>query len=296
MNHFKYNNLPMYAPNAGGGAGGGSFENLETPLDQIGDDSTAVDQGQNQNQDDLSVDPDAVLAALWGSDGEGDDDPESTDDEAELNDDGTPKKPVKTAKKTPAADDDDSQPNANAQALADQLAKDLKALTVPADFLPENFDPSNREQLASAFSRAQQHGASNTLRLFFPIMDRALKAQRASILQEVGTQLNTNTSESRIQVMLESAIPEAADAALGPIVKTIFKQARGRHEKPAAAIAATKKALAAIGVKLGGTGDSLPAGVTRQRANAGGAANMLDQFFQIPAQGNAATRRMKASR
>lgn len=298
MRKFLYENLPMYAI-AGGGSGPGNITQIDQPLDQMDDLNPGDDQtGGNPGGDNISLDQPDDLARLFDEQGEGDDE----DDDAPADDDsGTDDQPDDDA---PV--DDNQQRNRQqtqgqkaAVAASKKLAEDIAALALGQDIIPENFDPGNREQLVGVLNTAQRNAVQNTLKLLLPVISMSMKAQRDSILGDVATRISGNNTQNQVQAMLEASIPEVRDPGVGPIIRTIFKQAQIRHpKKPAEAIAATKKALGALGVKLGaarGNDDTLPAGVIRQQRQQGGnqGSGNLDAFFNIPApRSNPVQRRM----
>lgn len=307
MNRFLYQNLPLYSMSDGFGGGSSGIRQIATPLDQLGDDGAGEGDitgretrpaRTNQNQDDVSLDPDAILSQFWDKEDAGngdDDDSQGEGDDDEGAGDGDP--PRNRQQQQQRQPDNGNQPEdpgtVRARQVATQLQEGIERIALPKDLLPADFDPSNREQLGNAFMAIQKHTARQTMGLIFPIMRDAITSMRETLQGEMDKRIQGNTSRQRTEAALIAAIPEAADPALGPVVKNLFKQATARHkDSPDKAIAATKRAMQALGMKLGG-GNRQPGDGQQTRRQ--GQRDPLDQFFDMPpeGQGNPVQRRMQ---
>jgi len=288
MYKFLYQNLPVYAPNGFGGMS--DIRMIDQPIDQIDDDdSGGGDDRQQQQQrrqtqevDDISLENTDALRKLF-------DDQDDTDFDLDLEDDSDEDDDKESKKKkAPASEDDDEDSSDDdSAAFAEQLNAAITGLTTPKDLIPADFDPNDPAQLTSVLGSLQQATARSTLNLSIGVMSRALASHKAQLTEQFQQAIRDNGRESKVQEKLSEAIPEYNDPELRSAVRTIYKQASLRHTKPAAAIAATKQALATLGIKLSGDRKS-----DNNRQNRSSSSGSLDNFFDMPSanRGNARDR------
>lgn len=301
-NRFLYQNLPMFAPAGPGGIvirreGHIDIDPNDLPdvgnrnRRQGGNEGGGENNDTNRGNDDLSLDPEAILSQFWG-DGDGESGEQNDDTDPESGEDDNEDDPPRRRRNRGDDQNDDDPPLSRpARELAATIRTTIEGIGLPDDLLPENFNPSDPVQLRDALTRTARNTAAHTSSLMVRVMQQILTAEREAMHTEIDRRVNGQANQQRTRQMLESAIPEMEQPALAPLIQTMFDRAMKTHKgKPAAAIAATKRSMAALGMILGGS--QSPGGDRRGSRSTRSGNEALDQFF--PA-GNEAHRRMTRS-
>lgn len=211
---------------------------------QQGNDAQNDGQGNQQGaQDDKNQDGDSVFSGLFAGDadsGWG----LSADDLKE------PKKEGEEEKK------DETNTNQMDPELIAQMNSLFESVKFDAADFGENFDPSNPQQLQAAFTKTMQKGVQSAISMMAIPVQAAMKDMQTQILTQVQSMMKTGNIHSAADKAFEPFAKAFAGNKdnLG-FAKQIFEKAmkanRGDTDK---AQAATKSALAGLGLKVGGGG------------------------------------------
>jgi hypothetical protein len=149
---------------------------------------------------------------------------------------------------------DEQTPEEVQTQLAEELNAGIEALTIPEDFLPEDFDANDPKKLRAAMLGLQQRTARAAVALAFKPMQVAMTrivGQLRAEMQSVAS--NTSTANQR-QQLLEQYVPAANNRKLRPVVDMIFNQAAKKYPNDVRMqIKVTRKSLTAMGIKSGST-------------------------------------------
>ena len=248
MNNISHRSMIAYAPEGlGDGDGGDIDDDLFSEDGNQGDDSDDEPGSQSQNDTEITVGGDDDLANFW--EGFGDSDEELTDEQLQ------------------------QQLKDSEKAMGQQIIDGINNFAIPADLMPENFDPTDTNQLNSYVQKAVALGIQQSIQLMLAPMQTALKHHSTSMQRYVKRTQQDGFQNQGWEAALSNAIPAINDPINGPVIKTIAAQAR-RNSKgnDRAAIQSTLKALSAMGMNPRGNR-------TAQRTRE--AANTLDNYLPL---------------
>jgi len=263
----------LRAPGGGAGAGGGAGDGQQEEEDQF-------------DEDDLNLEDDDDQGPLL----EGQEDGLDDDDEINLDDDGIldalyPKKKKEEEENLDDDDLEDAGDSPEAQkAIADAVRAAIDGISTPEDLIPEDFDPSDRKQLRELLAKNQRQTVENTMRIMWQPIGAALQQTIVRMRQEIRANVKDGVGGSQLNQLLDRHIPIHTDRRFRGVVQEIVKTAKSRFgDNHVKVVAATKKALTAMGVSVTGkrtSGGGAPSrgGSPRDRTN-----QVLDMFAQLPA-------------
>jgi len=136
------------------------------------------------------------------------------------------------------------------EALAQELARGIQALTLPQDAFPENFDPTDPAQMTQVMQRTMQQTAMAAIQLSFRPMQAAMQQLTKDVKAEIQASLNGFGDQQRNRTTLNSIVPEAEDPQYAPMVNMLFEQAMKKKNATAnQAAKAVRSALDAMGIR-----------------------------------------------
>lgn len=219
------------------GSGGGQQQQQQQS--QLDNEAHQIDEIDEENQEE--DDPSKLLNSLFA------DEPEDEDeDEDDLDSNGkTNRGQNRQVDQQGGADD-----NKQAQTMAAEIQNMLKGVKLSDDAIPEDFNPSDPQQLRGVMDKAIQQGAMAGMQLTFKPMQAAMKqlatdlqSQMRSMFEEYGGKQGNEKTLARI-------VPEVEDSEMAPMVNGLFKQAMTKKGATAETAAqAVRKVLDGFGMK-----------------------------------------------
>ena len=174
-------------------------------------------------------------------------------------------------------------------ALENEVKETIKRINFPANLIPEDFDPSNREQLAAMLTRSTQASVRAAMNVVFKPVQAAIAHMMQQLPQMMDSKIESAGNGLRARSALEELVPEINDSKWGPMVRMMDDTLRKNGKKARERAQTIRKTLNQMGAK-----STVPANGSRRRStgvdgmsgglNTGTAA--LDNFFGVFA-GNA---------
>lgn len=260
--YWNWRNQIRYsgAGEGGGGGGGAEGRQQEQQTQAAGEGDDTLEGGESDDDDEINVDPAEALRKLFTVPKSGDE--EEEDDE-----------------------DDDSDEILTEEQVSEILTEGLKKVTVPADFIPENFDPSDPKQMRELLNKTLQLGAKHSLNLMFRPVENAMKAHAKAVKQDVRTRLKDASGQNTETTLLDRELPAHNNPVNRDVVNAMWKQAKTQHPKDSMkAIKMVRASLKAMNI------DPDDAGRTRKKSGEGGGelltgADALDRMAPLPKKG-----------
>lgn len=226
----------------GGGTGGGDDSDA-------GDDDSFSGGGQQSglidlsNQDDEDADPlDDVFQAFGdGSDNEIDDTTQQGFSFADV-------------------------PPEQITAMQTEIQSIIGKMTLSADAIPENFDPSDRQQFASVMNRTIQAAVAQSLNVVFKPVQLAMNTMASQTQQMVDQKIAGAQTGMAARSVIESKVPEINNPKYSAMVKTMDKNLQTAGKKPGERATILRKMLNQMGINDSSTSN----GNGQQRRMSGG--------------------------
>lgn len=223
-----------------GSPGGGDDEGFDEIGNDGDDDEGEGDQGESGADDKITDDPESFMSDLFPAGDEDDDDEEE-----------------ETPEQIAAAE---SQ-------MAEDLKNGLSKLTLAEDLIPDDFDPNDPKQMRELLNKVQINAATNAIKLMFAPVQQTLNRMGGQMRREMRQTSRSGHDAVNERMALEESFPGIKNPVIAPVIKTIYEAAKKKHPTDRkAALAATRKGLAAVGVD---GSDAGKAG-SRQRDSEGG--------------------------
>lgn len=185
------------------------------------------------------------------------------------------------------AGDSQEQQKALAKAMTDSIA----AIGIPENAIPENFDPSDPKQFRDVVGAIQRQTAQETIKIMWQPVAAAMTQTIVRMRQEMSETMKNGISNNDLDSQIMKAIPSYKNPAFKAAIDVVRKQAERRFPGDNARIvAATRKGVQAMGIKLGTGGSSSSTGrpkTAAERTNA-----MLDMFAKLPTQSTTPNQRL----
>lgn len=142
------------------------------------------------------------------------------------------------------------------QQQAEAIQKDITDAVASYHFdeklIPEDFNPSDPQQLRDVLESSQRHAIAETMKMVFRPITRIMQDSEGQMQRIVQAALMQERGSTQTKTLLEQAIPIANDPQMGGVVKSVFNQAMKKTGNPKAAIALTKAMLTKMNVNIKG--------------------------------------------
>lgn len=286
----SFGTMPVFVA-AGGGSGGGASE-----IQDEDDNGGGGDDVFTLSDSDLDFSDDGTGPILEGNgDGDGDDvisfDADGFGDKLFEPDDDD------DTDNSGGGDDSEAQAAAQAKLTAD-MKEAIKNITIPEAAIPADFDPADPKQLRDLLTTIQRETVQNSMKIMWQPVAAAFQQTIKNLRTEIQASVEDGVGTNNMKGLLNTAIPNYAKPAVRAIVDPILAQARKKFPgDDRRAVAATRKMLLGLGVKIGVAGEKTNRGSTnrggrqtaQQRTN-----DVLDQFMKLPvAVGNGTDARLQ---
>ncbi|KAK0039456.1 hypothetical protein Bpfe_031133 [Biomphalaria pfeifferi] len=166
------------------------------------------------------------------------------------------------------------------QALNTKLTTAIANMKVTPDMIPEDFDPTDRAQMAGLMSKLMQSTITQSLGVVFQPMQLAIKQMVSGTKAEIDKRIAASNSSNNANNIILQEVPEYNDPRLRKILQPMNAAMTEAGKKPKERAQLMRKMLNQMGIKkgAGGNGQNRQAsgeGATQKRT--GTAA--LDKFF-----------------
>lgn len=212
--------LPVFAPadNAGGQG------------DQSGQAPNQGNQnnGQQNNAGELDPDSDSILEDLMGGD-DGDDDEDSLGLDFEEQEQEDPDEAARVTEST--------------KNLGQMIQTKLDGLGIKPEDIPEDFDASDRSQVANLLSKVNQNAARQVISVIPEVLKHALGIIVPKLEKKIQTASVSTSKKSEATKAFNGLGLKGADRTLGA---QIYKNGIARGMSPEKAARATNKALSSL--------------------------------------------------
>lgn len=157
----------------------------------------------------------------------------------------------------PAEDDDDEDepaetPEEIAAAeteMAENLKRGLAGLTLAEDLIPDDFDPTDRNQMRTLLNQVQINAATNAIKLMFAPVQQTLNRMGGQMRREMRQTSRGGLDAQNERVALEESFPGIKNPVISPVISMAYKAAKVKHPTDRkAAFAAVRKSLQALGI------------------------------------------------
>jgi len=160
---------------------------------------------------------------------------------------------------TPKGQKPAAGPNQN-ESLATEIQNMIAAMNLKEDLVPEDFNPADPKQLRDLLNKSNQQTAMAVVQMTMKPMTVAFQQFSSDIKTFIGDSLKNNNQGTQAQQLFEREIPESKGEH-GAMAKNMFENAMKRTKGDAkAAVAATRRALDALGIKNKPQGDPMAGG------------------------------------
>lgn len=167
------------------------------------------------------------------------------------------------------------------QAMATRMQNGLASMNLPEDVIPADFNAADPRQLRELLASVQRTTAKNTLALMFPPVQAAMKQLQDNMRMEIRNSQQGSVEKGQQEAALIRNIPAAANPKLRPVIDLAYGQALSRSKGDVkAAVIMTRKALIAMGMKIGAPATRQNQPTSRPQVTSGAAA--LDMFAPLP--------------
>lgn len=227
---------------------------------------------------------------------------EESGDEGEINVDGLdllnqlftePKKLDADGKEIVEEEEDEAVPSdiMTSEQMTAHLNDSIGKMALPADFIPADFDPSNREQMMGLFNKSLKIGVTQALNSVFKPVENAMKMHAHSVRKDIGTRMRDMGSMGTEEKFLERELPASMNPQTQAITRTIWNQAKLQHPKDRTkALTMARKSLQAMNINPDNAG---PSRGNQQNGNGSSGvkrgAAALDSFMKMPNPGTTRT-------
>lgn len=247
--------------------GGGGFNFTSAPpkpaagsqQSGAGDDEPEVPEGE---EDDFQV-FDEIFA-----------NPEEDDEELDAN--GEPKKTPPTQTLPTQQSQQPTQTEADKK-MASEIQALIAGIGVGEKDIPADFDPNNPQQLRDLLGKTQQKTAMIIMQATLKPVQAAMESMLGEIRTEIRTMFDEGMGQDKRQQRLESIVPEAKDPRFKDIVQVVYKQSLKSLKSEDKALAATRKAITAMGLKTDKGQESNPSQVGLREGK-----SALDMYAPLP--------------
>lgn len=187
--------------------------------------------GLNNDDGDEDADPDMdELLAAFG-------DPNATDDD----DDPEPE--------TPPDPNAPTELQTQSQSLEAEIRTAISKMRIPDDAFPEDFDPTDRNQLSQVLNKTVQAAVGQSLGVVFKPVQLAIQ----HMATEMNASINTRIKEARegitAQTLLEQSVPEINNPKYKHMVTSLDETLKSKGKKPAERAKTIRKLLNSMGIK-----------------------------------------------
>jgi hypothetical protein len=230
--------------------------------------------GQNNQQGNLvgegEGESDAFdFAAMFGDDADEDDDTPPAD----------PLNPDDTVNGVPTAEGISAE---RATAVETEVKTAIGKMGIPASFIPDNFDASDRTQLNQLLNRTMQATVAQTMSVVFKPVQVALEHAIGQIHKQVDAKISQTRDGMAAQSIMESIVPEFNNPKFRPMISSMDSQLKSKGRKPQERAKAIRKMLNQMGINE--PGDNGTRRSSTPGGNAAGATMRtgkaaLDSFF-----------------
>ncbi len=136
--------------------------------------------------------------------------------------------------------------------MQQRVADQINNMQLPENFLPQDFDPSNPQQLNQAFRSVMQHTLRNALNVVFQPTQLAMQSMSANFMNAMNQKFaDTKHGQKELQT-IESLVPEYSDPRYASMVKPMDDALKARGKKPEERAQTLRKVLNQMGIKSDG--------------------------------------------
>lgn len=185
-------------------------------------------------------------------------------------------------------DDDASQlsgdvPAEQITAMQTEIQTSIKNMRLPDNIIPQDFDPSDRNQLQTLLTNVQQATIAQSLNVVFKPVQLALKHMKQQMDATIDSKVNSTKKGIQEQSIMEQIVPEVTNPKYAGMIKGMDAQLKANGKSVKERATTLRKMLNQMGINEGGgTGNNRRASNPNQGAGNQGmktGKSALDSFF-----------------
>lgn len=156
---------------------------------------------------------------------------------------------------------------ATQEQLQQEIQAAVRAMSIPEDVIPEDFDPTDSRQLRGVLGAVQQRTALATMGIVFKPVQAAMAQMQQHFAAEMDRKIKEATEGIQGQGQLEQIVPELTDPKLGPIIKNLDRVYKEKGKKPLERAKLIRRMLDTTGLASKNRGGGNGGGSNRSNQN-----------------------------